>query len=118
MKKSRGLSWLFMPLGYLVQAPYAGPAIAAVRVCQNTVSSEVTTDKDELAAKKKAIDQWIAKAQAYGPDYGLWRLAAEKSLQCFQKNAVFECVAFGAPCIVQNNPEQRPAGKDRKGVPL
>ena len=118
MTWARVAGWLVVLFGCLIHTPFNEPVAAAVRVCQNVVSSEITTGKDELASKKKAIDQWIARAHAFGPDYGLWRLAAEKSLQCFQKNGGFECVALGAPCIIQNNPVQRPEGKDRKGVPL
>ena len=112
------LNWfvLFIPFSaalFLMPAP----SNAAVRMCNAVVSSEVVTAADEQSAKKLALDQWRAKAAKSGPGLDEWRLAAEKSLKCFKKDdGTFECVAFGAPCIIQQNPNQRPQGKDRKGV--
>lgn len=93
------------------------PSQAAIRTCTAVVSSDVVTAADEQAAKKEALDQWRAKAVKSGPGYDGWVVAAEKSLKCFKKdNGTFECVAFGAPCVIQQNPNQKPQGKDRKGV--
>ena len=94
-------------------------AMAAVRVCQPIVSSDIAVATDELSAKKKALEQWQAKALKAGPGYDVWRLAAQKSLKCFKKDdATFECVAFGAPCLIQQNPNRKPVGKGGKGVDL
>lgn len=106
----------------LLSALYLGfddiPSVAAVRVCQPIVSSEVTIAADELTAKKQAIDQWHGKAAKAGEGY-VWRLAASKSLKCFKReDGQHECVAFGAPCIIQQNPNQKPVGEDRKGQDL
>jgi hypothetical protein len=102
-----------------VMAPMlAGQSAAAVRVCGNVISSAIATGKDEMEAKKKALDDWRAKTAVYGADLDLWRLAANKALQCYQKNGLYECVALGAPCTIQNNPRQRPSGPDRKGQSL
>lgn len=94
-------------------------AMAAVRVCQPIVSSDIAVATDELSAKKKALEQWQAKALKAGQGYDVWRLAAQKSLKCFKKDdATFECVAFGAPCLIQQNPNRKPVGKGGKGVDL
>ena len=107
---------LFIPFSaalFLMPAP----SNAAVRMCNAVVSSEVVTAADEQSAKKLALDQWRAQAAKSGPGYDGWIVAAEKSLKCFKKeNGTFECVAFGAPCVIQQNPNQRPVGRDRKGV--
>lgn len=83
----------------------ANPAPAAVRKCGPIVSSEIVTAATELEAKKKALDQWRAKALKLGPYFDSWRLAAEKSLKCFPKQAQFECVAFGSPCLIDQTPK-------------
>ena len=94
-------------------------AITAVRVCQAIVSSDIANAPDELGAKKKALEQWQKKALKSGPGYDVWRLAAQKSLKCFKKDeGTFDCVAFGAPCLIQQNPNQKPVGKRGKGVDL
>ena len=114
MKNARLISLLSAAAFLLPQ-----DAMAAVRVCQAIVSSEIAVAPDELSAKKKALEQWQAKALKAGPGYNVWRLAAQKSLKCFKKaGGTFECVAFGAPCLIQQNPNQKPVGKGGKGVDL
>ncbi len=101
------------PVTYLTLVPCQ----AAIRTCTAVVSSDVVVASDEQSAKKLALDQWRAQAAKSGPGYDGWIVAAEKSLKCFKKeNGTFECVAFGAPCVIQQNPNQRPVGRDRKGV--
>ncbi len=92
---------------------FAGCAAnAAVRKCRPIVSSEIATAPSELDAKKKALGQWRAKAQALGPGLDNWRLAHDKSLKCFPKApGSFECIAFGAPCVIDQTPKSPPAGK-------
>jgi hypothetical protein len=80
------------------------PASAAVRRCHALQSSEIVTATKELQAKKKATDQWRAKALTFGPGFDSWRLAHLKALTCFKKAAGFECIAAGAPCIVDQTP--------------
>ncbi len=113
----KSIAKIAVAFGFTLLVPSA--AMAAVRICQPVVSSDIAVAPDELAAKKIALDQWREKALKAGPGYDLWRLAAQKSLKCFKKgDATYECVAFGAPCLVQQNPKQKPAGKDGKGVDL
>lgn len=97
-------------------APYASDA--AVRTCAQRLQSEVVTAPTELEGKKLALEQWRAQAAKLGPGYDGWHVAAEKALKCFPKDGGFECMAVGTPCVIQQNPNQRPAGKDRKGEPL
>lgn len=98
--------------------PGAPPLAAAVRVCHPIVSSEVVTAPTEKEAKTLALGEWRRKARARGENLDSWRLAINKALKCYPDPKGFACVAFGAPCIIQQNPEQRPAGRDRKGLPL
>jgi hypothetical protein len=87
-------------------------ASAAVRQCWPIVSSEIASAPTELDAKKKALAQWRAKAQALGPGLDSWRLAHDKSLKCFPKApGSFECIAFGAPCVIDQTPKSPPPGK-------
>lgn len=109
---------IILALALWMAAPRSATVLAAIRVCHDVVASDIASDLDELTAKKKALDQWRAKAAAFGEGFDAWRVAANKALQCFQKDGHFECVALGAPCLIQQNPNQRPAGKDRKGEPL
>lgn len=99
----------------VILAILSGNASAAVRKCGAIVSSEIWVAPTELEAKKKALGEWRAKAAKLGPSFDSWRLAAEKSLKCFKKTTGYECVAFGAPCIIDqtpNTPPRLPGQKD------
>ncbi|MEQ1653983.1 MAG: hypothetical protein ABL897_15980 [Hyphomicrobium sp.] len=91
------------------------PSRAAVRQCGAVVSSEIVTAPTERDAKKKALDQWRAAALKRGPGFDSWRLAANKSLKCFAKGAAYECVAFGAPCVIDQTPRSPPKGPGDQG---
>jgi hypothetical protein len=91
----------------LLAAVAMSPASAAVRECGEIVSSEIVSAPTELEAKKKAIDEWHAKALKLGVAADSWRLAYDKSLQCFPKGSTFECVAFGRPCIINQAPGKK-----------
>ncbi len=93
-------------------------AQAAVRTCAERVQSDVVTALTELEGKKLALAQWRERAAKLGTGYDGWHVAAEKALKCFPKDGGFECMAVGLPCVIQQNPNQRPSGPDRKGVPL
>lgn len=96
----------------------SGPLAAAVRVCHPIVSSEIVTAPTEAQAKTRALAEWRRKALLQGDNLDSWRLAINKALKCYPDPKGFSCVAFGAPCIIQQNPAQHPVGRDRKGVPL
>jgi len=95
-------------------------ASAAVRRCGAVLSSDVVTAADELSAKKQALDQWSLKAKRLGSGFDAWRLAIDKALKCFpaRSGKGFDCMAVGAPCTIQQNPNQEPVGKDGKGLGL
>jgi hypothetical protein len=100
------LGWLgvaLLPLG-----PTA--AWAAVRVCKAPVASGLAREPSEPAAKKRAIEDWTRRAKAAGVTSPAWRTAANKVLKCAPiGTATFECVAYGAPCTVQQVPPRRPS---------
>lgn len=96
----------------LVSADFS-PAAAAVRECRDIVSSEIASAPTELNAKIKALEQWQAKALKHGTGFDTWRLAFDKSLQCYPKGPEFECVAIGRPCMINQAP-----GPALKPIPL
>lgn len=104
-------------LGLLVTAN-AVPAHAAVRTCGARIQSDAVVAATELEGKKLALEQWRARAAKLGIGYDGWHVAAEKVLKCFPKDRGFECLAVAFPCVIQQNPNQKPAGPDRKGQPL
>lgn len=109
MQPGRGLAFAGSLL--LTQSLAQMPVQAAVRRCGAFVSSDVVRAASELEAKKGAMDQWHAKAAKLGPGLDSWRLAADKSLQCFPKDKDFECVAFGRPCTIEQAPQPKDAKK-------
>jgi hypothetical protein len=102
---------------FLTAIPLYAPD-AAVRTCGERLQSEVVTASSELEGKKLALAQWRAQAAKLGSGYDGWHVAVEKALKCFPKGAQFECMAVATPCVIQQNPNQRPSGPDRKGEPL
>lgn len=95
-----------------------GTAHAAVRMCYAPVSSEIVRAQSEREAKAEALAQWRAKAATLGDGFTSWRLAAQKALKCFKEQGQFACVAFGQPCIIEQNPKRPPAGNDGNGQSL
>lgn len=91
---------------------------AAIRTCGQRLQSEVVVAPTELEGKKRALEQWRTQAAKLGPGYDGWHVAVEKTLKCFAKDGAFECMAVAMPCVIQQNPNQRPVGPDRKGQPL
>lgn len=92
-------------------------ASAAVRECKPAVSSGIFKGTDELATKKLALDDWKAKARTYGESYTNWRLAAGRMINCLPaKDGGLECVAHGAPCLIEQVPlapgQSRPKKSD------
>jgi hypothetical protein len=80
------------------------PANAAVRECRDIISSEIASATTELNAKIKALEQWQVQALKLGPGFDAWRLAYDKSMQCYPKGSAFECVAIGRPCMINQAP--------------
>jgi len=111
----RALVWALALWGLLAE-----PSAAAVRRCHGMISSRIAHAATEVDARKAAMAEWLAKAAALGPGFDRWQLAADRALQCYPAKAGggFDCIAIGAPCVIQQNPKQQPAGEDRKGQPL
>ena len=78
---------------------------AAVRKCTEIISSDIAFAPTELEAKKKAMEQWHAKVAKLGTGFGAWRISTDRQLKCFPKDGGFECIAFAAPCIVDQTPK-------------
>lgn len=114
-----GIARSVRPLaGLLVLTASPQASHAAVRVCAPSISSGILSAASELEAKKAAMEQWRREAAALGEGMDRWQLAANRVLKCFPKGGMFECMAIASPCVIQQNPQQQPAGKDRKGLPL
>lgn len=79
-------------------------AAAAVRKCAPTITSDIATAPTEIEAKKKALKQWRTAAVKRGEGFDSWRLAVGKTLKCFPASSGFECIAHGAPCIIDQTP--------------
>lgn len=78
-----------------------GAAFAAVRVCKPHVTSALTKDRSQKNAKRRAIQDWTAKAKAAGLKHPSWRIANNKVLKCVSRAGFFECIAHGAPCTIK-----------------
>ncbi len=91
------------------------PAPAAVRMCHAPVSSGIVHAPSQREAKTRALAQWRAGAAKTGDGFDSWRLAAQKSLECFRAQESVACIASGQPCIIVQNPKRLPAIKDTRG---
>jgi hypothetical protein len=109
------MNWSAFGLTVVVSMLFPFESEAAVRQCWPIVSSEVAVAATEIDAKKKALEQWRVEALKLGPGYDSWRLAADKSLKCFPRDQGYECIALGAPCIVDQAPKVPPTVPKPKG---
>jgi hypothetical protein len=57
-------------------------ARASVAVCERSHSGEAAEDSSELAAKKRAIENWVAHASRHGAQFGRWGIAWNRRLEC------------------------------------
>lgn len=89
----------------LASLPLATAAGAAVRSCKAPVAGNLSSAPTETLARKAALENWVAKARQHGAGYASWRLAAQKALKCVKgPTGGFDCIAYGAPCIIQQAP--------------
>ncbi len=103
---AKGLAFALTAVSALAAA--TEPSKSAVRLCGALVTSEVFTDAEELAAKKKALDDWKAKVQPLGEGYTNWVTAADKMIACVPSmSGGYECVARGHPCIIEQAPDRK-----------
>lgn len=85
------------------------PTAAAVKVCRDAQSSGIVNAATEMAGKKLALEKWVAKARTFGGNYTNWGIANQKMLKCVraQSGRGYECIAVGAPCVIQQVPPKR-----------
>lgn len=101
-----GTAGVLLALALAAFGPSA--AEAAVRVCKAPVASGLAREPSEPAAKKRAIQDWTVRAKAAGAASPAWQTAANKLLKCAPgEGGAFECVAYAAPCTVQQVPPKR-----------
>lgn len=95
----------------MLAAPH--PAEGAVRVCKVAVSSVIVFEKSEKAGKRRALDDWKAKASLFGEGYTSWRLATNKRLACTRvKGQGYVCLARGSPCTIKQVPPHKRLGPE------
>jgi len=100
-----------------VIAVVPGVAGAAVRLCEDPVSSGVILGSNEQTARAAALALWRSKALAHGEPYASWRIAAEKLLKCLPRDGGgYECLASARPCTVEHAPDRRELRKKRLGI--
>lgn len=58
---------------------WLGPAGAAVRLCEATVSSGPVRGPNESTARAAALAIWKSKAQKHGEPYASWRIGREST---------------------------------------
>lgn len=92
---------VLVPVSIGLSAQSAG---AAVRRCGGYVTSEIVSAKTEFEAKRRALAEWVAKAEKAGEAHVTWRLAGDRLLKCARNRDHFECVAIGRPCTIVQNP--------------
>jgi hypothetical protein len=98
---------LIIVAGAALLATAAVPAYAAVRHCAARIDV-AADDRTELAARRKALQQWIAAARAVGETFTRWQLASARSLSCAPIAGGFRCRASAAPCTIAQQPNPVP----------
>ena len=92
------------------------PAKSAVRVCGEPVIGLGSGDT-EATAKKRALDDWKAKAANAGAGYTNWRLAARRVLECRPENSGrTACAARATPCTIEQAPATRELRQKRLDI--
>jgi hypothetical protein len=118
VSRSKTTTLLAAAAAIAVPLAWGETAVAAVRSCKPGLTSEIARAETEQLGKRKALQSWTAKAAKAGPAYTNWRIADKKVLGCTKAAAPaqgFECIAYAAPCTIQQNPQSprrkyKPAG--------
>ncbi|WP_439541072.1 hypothetical protein [Hyphomicrobium sp.] len=114
-KMSKGAGAAAVMIVLLMAGSHSGDA--AVRLCEQPVSSGIAPGATEKEARKAALSAWRAKALQHGEAYASWRLAAGKLLKCLPaKGGGYECVARANPCTIEQAPDRRELRRNRIGV--
>lgn len=118
----RPAAWKVRPADRVITIAVAAAAIcttagaeAAVRQCRQPVTSEIVTSPTEEAGKQQALRSWGEKVRRlHGEPYVGWRVATRKVLGCRPSKdgpaAGLQCVAFAAPCRIEQVPGTPPRG--------
>lgn len=85
-------------------------ADAAVRQCTPQPIVAVGEDAaSEAAARKLALERWVADAAKLGAQWTSWRLAVSRDLSCAKRaDGGFACRVVGSPCAIAQNPDKLP----------
>lgn len=96
-------------------------ALAAVRQCMQPVTSEIVPAPNEKLGRSMALRSWSDKTRRkHGPDFTSWRIAARKVIGCrpaTDGSAPLLCVAYAAPCRIEQVPGQPGKPKQRRLKP-
>ncbi|WP_295555555.1 hypothetical protein [uncultured Hyphomicrobium sp.] len=94
-----------------------GATRAAVRICEDPVSSGPVVGSNEETARAAALAVWKSKALEHGEPYASWRIAADKLLKCLPRDGGgVECLATARPCTIEQAPDRRENRKNRIGI--
>ena len=80
------------------------------------MASQPKTEKNETAARKSALADWIEKAANIGPGYTRWELAYNRAIECEKTTDGLRCQAVARPCMIKQVPsaDARPIQRDTK----
>jgi len=68
-------------------------------ICERSNSGEAAEDSSELAAKKRALENWIAHATRRGQQFIAWN----RRLECSRSDAaLYRCTARAHPCMIRH----------------
>jgi hypothetical protein len=74
------------------------------------ITSDIVPARSEPLGKRLALASWVSKArQRHGDAFVNWRLANRKVLACVPSKtpgSALECVAYGAPCRIEQVPSK------------
>jgi hypothetical protein len=93
------------------------PTEAAVRQCMQPVTSEIIPAPNDRLGRQMALRSWSDKTRRqHGTPFTSWRVATKKVLGCrpaTDGSAAFQCVAYAAPCKIEQVPGRRPPNRRR-----
>lgn len=86
------------------------PALANRLLCEPVLAADAAEAPTELAAKRAALERWLALAGKLGPEYTRWQNAFNRELACTRTaDGGFRCQAAGQPCkpVYKVSPDAR-----------
>ena len=80
-------------------------ARAAMRGCEKPLAGDVAEDRNEMLAKKRTLESWVARAGQHGQEFTNWRIAWDRQIDCQRTDSGFyRCKAVGRPCTIRQVP--------------